>query len=254
MSRDLSRRYSALDSLRGLCVLSMVLYHAMYDYVAVLGHDVPWFFAPPGRFWQQSICWTFIFLSGFCWGFSRSHLRQGLALLGAGSIVTLVTWFAMPSELILWGVLTLLGLSALLLYLLQWLSEKLKLRCPAGAGLFLSALLFFLTKEVSQGFLGFGGLRLCVLPDRLYDTPFLAWLGFPGPGFTSSDYFPLIPWFFLFLAGHFLWQLLHDKEAVMEKLRPGLAPLSFLGRHSLLIYLLHQPALMGVFWILDAGF
>lgn len=254
MSRNASGRYAALDSLRGICVLSMILYHAMYDYVAVLGHDVPWFFAPPGYFWQQSICWTFIFLSGFCWGFSRNHWKQGLVLTGCGCVVTLVTYFAMPSELIRWGVLTLLGLSTLLLACFHLLAERMKLRCPAWAGLLLSALLFFLTKQVPLGFLGFGSLLLCPLPSALYSTPFLAVLGLPGPGFTSSDYFPLVPWFFLFLAGHFLWKLVREKEALMEKLRPSLRPLAFIGRHSLLIYLLHQPLLFGLFSLVQMIF
>ena len=68
--------------------------------------------------------------------------------------------------------------------------------------------------------------------------------------FHSSDYFPLIPWMFLYLCGYFLWRAVGHRRRVMEKLKPGFAPLAFLGRHSLLIYLLHQPVLMGVFLLL----
>ena len=91
---------------------------------------------------------------------------------------------------------------------------------------------------------------LCRLPRWLYATDLLAVVGFPSPSFWSTDYFPLLPWFFLFCAGYFLWSLLDKSPRAKELLRPGLRPLSFLGRHSLAIYLIHQPALMAVFSVL----
>ncbi len=245
-------RYALLDALRGLSVASMVLYHAMYDVVNILGFPVPWFRDWPGHLWQQSVCWTFILLSGFCWGLSRRHTSRGLILVGCGAAVSLITGLVMPSEAIRCGVLTLLGLSALLLWLLELLSERLRLRLPDQAGLALSALLFFLLRDVPQGFLGFEGLKLWELPAGLYRFDFLAVLGFPPPDFVSSDYFPLIPWFFLYLTGRFLQKLLFRSERVKAALRADpviLRPLCLIGRHSLLIYLLHQPALMGIFWL-----
>lgn len=245
-------RYGLLDALRGLCVLSMVCYHAMYDLVNIFGVPVPWLNGLPGYLWQQSICWTFILLSGLCWSLSRRHIQRGLLLTACGAAVTLVTWLAMPTELILYGILTLLGLSALFLNLLHVLFQKLHWGISPRAGLVLSLALFFLLREVPQGYLGFEGLRLWELPAGLYQFQFLAPLGFPAPGFSSSDYFPLIPWFFLYLAGYFLWQLLSGQEKALAVLRrSGLRPLSFAGRHSLLIYLLHQPVLMGFFLLLD---
>ena len=89
---------------------------------------------------------------------------------------------------------------------------------------------------------------LCQLPSWLYATDLFAVAGFPSPGFWSTDYFPLLPWFFLFCAGYFLWGLLSQSERAKERLASGVRPLSFLGRHSLIIYLAHQPVLMGSFW------
>jgi uncharacterized membrane protein len=152
----------------------------------------------------------------------------------------------MPSQRILYGVLNLLGLSALLLIPLDKVFRKI----PAWAGLGGALLLFALTKNVSRGSLGFEGLVLCRLPHWLYATDLLAVVGFPSPSFWSTDYFPLLPWFFLFCAGYFLWSLLDKSPRAKELLRPGLRPLSFLGRHSLVIYLIHQPALMAVFTVL----
>lgn len=238
--------YGALDTLRGLCVVSMVLYHAMYDLVYLKGFPAPWYGDWPGYLWQQSICWTFILLSGLCWNLSRRHLRRGLILVGCGAVITLATWLAMPSQLILYGVLNLLGLSALLLIPLDKALRKL----PPWLGLAGAGALFFLTRGVPRGYLGFEGLRLWDLPAALYQWDALAVLGFHSPGFSSTDYFPLVPWFFLYLAGYFLWRVLTPHRKVLELLQPGLRPLSFVGRHSLLIYLVHQPLLMVLFWFL----
>lgn len=238
--------YGLLDTVRGVCILSMVAYHGMYDLVDIFGLPSAWYTGLPGYIWQQSICWTFILLSGMCWQLSRRHVKRGLLLVGCGAAITLITWLVMPSQRILYGVLNLLGLSALLLIPLDKVFRKI----PAWAGLVGALLLFALTKNVSRGSLGFEGLVLCRLPRWLYATDLLAVVGFPSPSFWSTDYFPLLPWFFLFCAGYFLWSLLDKSPRVKELLRPGLRPLSFLGRHSLAIYLIHQPALMAVFSVL----
>ena len=238
--------YGLLDTVRGVCILSMVAYHGMYDLVDIFGLPSAWYTGLPGYIWQQSICWTFILLSGMCWQLSRRHVKRGLLLVGCGAAITLITWLVMPSQRILYGVLNLLGLSALLLIPLDKVFRKI----PAWAGLVGALLLFALTKNVARGSLGFEGLVLCRLPSWLYATDLLAVVGFPSPSFWSTDYFPLLPWFFLFCAGYFLWSLLDKSPRAKELLRPGLRPLSFLGRHSLVIYLIHQPALMAVFTVL----
>ena len=235
--------YGLLDTVRGVCILSMVAYHGMYDLVDIFGLPSAWYTGLPGYIWQQSICCTFILLSGMCWQLSRRHVKRGLLLVGCGAAITLITWLVMPSQRILYGVLNLLGLSALLLIPL----DKLFRKVPAWAGLGGALLLFALTKNVSRGSLGFEGLVLCPLPEWLYATDLFAVAGFPSPTFWSTDYFPLLPWFFLFCAGYFLWGLLSQSERAKERLAPGVRPLSFLGRHSLIIYLAHQPVLMGVF-------
>ena len=238
--------YGLLDTVRGVCILSMVAYHGMYDLVDIFGLPSAWYTGLPGYIWQQSICWTFILLSGMCWQLSRHHVKRGLLLVGCGAAISLITWLAMPSQRILYGVLNLLGLSALLLIPLDKVFRKI----PAWAGLGGALLLFALTKNVSRGSLGFEGLVLCQLPRWLYATDLLAVVGFPSPSFWSTDYFPLLPWFFLFCAGYFLWSLLDKSPRAKALLQRGLRPLSFLGRHSLAIYLIHQPALMAVFTVL----
>lgn len=247
MSPEAKRpHYGLLDTVRGICIISMVAYHGMYDLVNILGLPFGWYNRWPGYLWQQSICWTFILLSGMCWQLSRHHLRRGLLLVGCETAITLVILVVMPSQRILYGVLCLLGLSTLLMIPLDKLFRKL----PPWVGLAGALLLFGVTRNVSRGSLGFEGLVFCQLPEFFYTSDLLAVLGFHSPTFWSTDYFPLLPWFFLFCAGYFLWSLLDRSEKAKALLQPGLRPLSFLGRHSLVIYLAHQPVLMGLVTLL----
>ncbi len=82
------------------------------------------------------------------------------------------------------------------------------------------------------------------LPESLYTTRLLTPLGFPYTGFRSSDYFPMLPWFFLYLSGYFLHGIFAAHPAWQRPLRPRIPVLSAIGRKALLIYLLHQPLCM----------
>ena len=107
-------RYSVLDLVRGLTLISMIAYHGTYDLVYLFSIKIPWFHGEPGYLWQQSICWVFILLSGFCVQLGHHTLRRGAQVFGAGALVTAVTLLFMPEDRVVFGVLTLLG-SAMLL-------------------------------------------------------------------------------------------------------------------------------------------
>ena len=104
-----SGRLALLDSLRGLTLISMILYHACWDAVYLLGANWPWYNSRAAYIWQQSICWTFIMLSGFCIPFSSKLLRRGLEVFGAGALVMAVTCILLPEDRVVFGVLTLIG-------------------------------------------------------------------------------------------------------------------------------------------------
>ncbi|MCD8248640.1 MAG: DUF1624 domain-containing protein [Lachnospiraceae bacterium] len=242
-------RLPLLDALRGLTILSMVAYHGMYDLVELYGVRVGWFWEAPGYVWQQSICWTFILLSGFCWGLGSRPLRRGLVVSICGLVVTVVTWVFMPSERIIFGILTFTGAAMLALVPLSKLLEKV----PAGTGLVVSALFFFVTRNVNAGCWGFEQLVLGRVPEGLYRNLFTTFLGFQAPGFYSGDYFSFLPWIFLYLCGYFLYRLLGSRERVLRVLRLRGGFLETIGRHSLLIYMLHQIVLMAVFTVAAWG-
>lgn len=107
--------------------------------------------------------------------------------------------------------------------------------------------LFLLVRNINDGFLGFAGVPILMLPRSWYANLFTAGLGFPGPGFVSSDYFSLLPWLLLFWTGYFLYRL-RPAEPLLPDIRlPGF---SAMGRQSLLIYLLHQPVLYALLVLL----
>lgn len=154
-----SDRYALLDELRGLDLVSMMLYHGCWDLVNLFGIQADWYYGLPGHLWQQSICWVFILLSGFCVQLGHHTLRRGAQVFGAGALVTAVTLLFMPEDRVIFGVLTLLGSAMLLTGLL----EKPLRHIPPAAGFAISAVLFALTRNVSAGYLGFGSLRLWLL-------------------------------------------------------------------------------------------
>ena len=236
-------RLHLLDAIRGFLLLHMIAFHGMWNLVYLFGVSAPWYKGIAGYLWQQFICWTFLLLSGFCWAMSRSHVKRGLLIFGSGALVSLVTGIAMPESRILFGILTCIGSCVLLMIPL----ERILKRITAGIGAAGSFLLFALLRNCSEGSLGFEKLVLCDLPSRLYRNNLTAYLGFPHKGFYSTDYFPLLPWLFLFITGWFLYRITTGRNWNEKLFARGNFPLlNVLGRNSLLVYLLHQPVLYGL--------
>ena len=104
-------------------------------------------------------------------------------------------------------------------------------------------LLFLATLGLSKGAIGLPGATIQV-PRALYSTPWLSWLGFPGPGFRSGDYYPLLPYCLMYLSGASLGPVV-KKRGLPRSLKPlRCRPLEFIGRHALEVYIVHQPVLL----------
>lgn len=125
-------RYSLLDMTRGITLLSMIAYHAAYDLTYLYHVRMPWFRDDPGQIWQQSICWTFIFLSGMCFCLGRRPVKRGLLLTGCGIIITLATAFVMPDAIVIMGILSFFGLATLITALLNPLLSRIPGFCRAS--------------------------------------------------------------------------------------------------------------------------
>ncbi len=249
-------RYNMLDAIRGLAIVSMILFHAAWDVVYVMGHQWDWYQGKQSFIWQQSICWTFILIAGFCIPLSKHLFRRGLLVSLAGALITVVTRFVVPEDRIIFGVLTFLGAAMLFM----WIFRRLLAKIPPVFGILLNAVLFVGTRFINDGYLGIWDRALISLPDRLYYNSLYQTeplrkilcyvptaLGFTNVGFWSTDYFSFFPWIFLFLIGFFLCNLM-VRTGILEAgfFRWKVPLFSWIGRHSLIIYLLHQPVLYGL--------
>jgi len=234
-------RIHTMDEVRGLCVVLMVIYHAFYTtgylFGFSVGRDFISFFSPAEPF----IASVFILISGISSNLSRSNVKRGAKLLLVAAAVTLVTVFITPQGAIYFGILHFLSIAMLLFGLLQKAMGKI----PLGLGLAACAVLYFITYGIPQGFLGIPGLLGVSLPNELYQTEFLFFLGFKSPHFFSADYFPLLPHIFTFLFGTFLGRLALSGRFPRALYKKRVPPLSFIGRHALIIYILHQPVIYG---------
>lgn len=239
-------RLQILDLGRGLLFLNMAAYHALYDWTFIFGHPCPFMHSHSAYLWQQSICYGFILLAGCCSTLSRNPAKHGLQILGCGLLITVVTRLALPQEQILFGILHFTGSA----YLLTALLKPLLAALPARPMLWASLALFLATRGIYYGYLGILEYPIWTVPAQCYQWPWLFPLGLPAADFASSDYFPLIPWFFLFAVGYWGGPLLLRSRpfALIQHWR--LPALNWIGRNTLPLYMLHQPVIYGALWLL----
>lgn len=209
-------RYIFLDQLRGIAIVLMIIFHFSYDlnyfrFVEIdFFKDKLWFYFP------RLI--TFIFLT--CVGISiavvhqkkpkwKKLLRRFLILAGWASVFSAVTYYFFPSRWIYFGILHCIALSSVVA-------------------------VFFLKIPVIAGLVGITALAL----DMFFGIG-LPWIDLPHP---ALDYIPFFPWFGAVLFGLFLHRI--DFHTLKTDIFP-ISPLAYLGKHSLLIYLIHQPILFG---------
>ncbi len=235
------RRVHLMDELRGVLIIGVVLYHLLYDLAVLFPVGIPWMFSD----WMNSVrnicAGALIVVSGISCHYTRSNWRRGLRAFGLGMLLTVVTALFIPSQLILFGILHFFGSMMMLYALLRPLLEKV----PTMVGLLGSTLLFFLTWPIFSGFIRVLGVTV-YLPEFLYNKPLLFPLGFACQGIASADYYPLIPWGFLFLAGSFFGRYVRAGRLPEFCYRSHLPLLSRIGNHTMLIYLVHQPVIYGL--------
>lgn len=236
-------RYLLFDTIRGVAVINMILYHLSFDIFALYGVDPQWVRYPAVYIWQQCICASFILVSGFVWSFGKkTNFRRGCILNLWGLVITAVTALIMPDFIIIFGILNFIGCAILITIP----ADRFLRQLPPAAGIIISLLLFVMFRNIYQGYIGIGSRQLFILPEKLCQIKLLIPLGFPSSGFFSSDYVPVLPWIFLFLTGYYLHSLFQKHSTFKDRAGISVFWLTFIGQHSLPIYLLHQPLCLGL--------
>ena len=219
------KRIQTIDTFRGITIISMVLFHLLYNinyYWTLDFYDGTLF----NRIWQLSIAISFFLISGITSTFlsPQENIKRGLITSMIGFLITLITYIFAKEQLIIWGVLNGLGFSMILGEFFQKrISNKI---WPI---LFIC---FIFSYKIPQGI-----LENYKVLGYLYEKN-LFFLGFPADSFASSDYFPIIPWTFIFLAGLSLGKYLKMRNYFDFDVKDNI--LAKIGRHSLLIYISHQ--------------
>jgi uncharacterized membrane protein len=235
-------RFWEVDFARGVAIIMVVVYHLVFDLDNFAGYPV----ASTSGFWgvfADVSAFAFVFLAGVSLQISGARasaagprrfgkfLRRGLRILGWGMLVTLVFW-ALDFGYVVFGILHLIGLSIILAHPFM----KLRFFNVLFGLLFIAAGSYV----SSQGFVASGAAGV-----------FLAPLGVIPEGLYMPDYRPLLPWFGVVLLGLFFGKIVYADRKRKPSARPRLAaPVEFLGRHTLFIYLIHQPILISTLWML----
>ena len=232
----MKNRIWELDALRGICILCVMVFHFVYD-ITDLYRLVNWTLPEAFLFLQQWGGTVFLLLSGICATLGSRSVRRGIVVFTCGLLCNAVTagmyyfdW-ATKNIIIYFGVLHCLGVCMIL-----WPLFK---KMHPFSLISLSAVL------VAIGF---------VLMDMRGSSIWLVPIGLVPYGFSSSDYFPILPHAGFFLFGAALGKLIYrEQKSLLPKVNASNPILKFLqlcGRHSLWIYLLHQPILNGICWLL----
>ena len=231
-TKDANRRVGAIDIARGVALLAMVVYHASWD-LTFLGlarfdllTDPLWLAA------RTLILGSFLLLVGVSLvlatergstqhDFRRRFASRLLTLVLAAAAVSAASYAMFPESPIFFGVLHHIAVASVL--------GLAFLRLPWPVLLGLGVAVIAVGKTVA-------------LP--LFDAPWLRWIGLMTFEPESNDYVPLFPWFGAVLFGIALGRLWRPQEAGAPRNALGRG-FAWAGRHSLAIYLIHQPLLFG---------
>jgi uncharacterized membrane protein len=239
-------RIDGVDVARGIALLAMFVYHFAWDlsYFRLIRTDVA--ADPAWRWFAHVIAGSFLALVGASLvlaargGIARGAFLRRLALVaGAATLVTVGTYFFLPYAYVFFGILHHIAVASVL--------GLAFLRLPLAVTALAAAIAFALPFLVAYPAL---------------DQSWLLWTGLSRLPVNSGDFVPLLPWFGCVLAGMVLARLALAGigEERLSAFRAEAQPwrlLSAMGRHSLPIYLVHQPlfiALLSVFlWFRPAA-
>jgi uncharacterized membrane protein len=230
-------RFWEIDLLRTIAIVGMITFHTL-DLLYYFDLYPTYMLYGPWWWWIRRVnAGIFIFLAGVALTitYSRSKrmsgfMLRGLKIFGWGMGITLLTWLVARDEYVRFGILHFFGIAFIL--------------AP-----------FFLRFRFINLILGAALMAIGIYLQGIYfDFPWLLWLGLMPHHFYTLDYFPLLPWFGLFLVGMFFGKILYPQGNrrfnIHEFNDPVTSALTLPGRHPLVIYLAQWPIVIGVLLLL----
>jgi uncharacterized membrane protein len=238
-------RIGILDTARGVALIAMASYHCTWDF-EFFGYLEPGT-AETGwlKIYARLIASTFLFLAGVSLVLAntpeirwRPYFRRLAVIVGAAAAISLVTFIGMRDEWIFFGILHCIAASSII--------GLLFLRLPAAATLLAACIL-------AAGIYVDNIAAPYYLHADIFDTPVLWWVGLSNHLPRSNDYVPIFPWLTAFLFGLGMAQLAVARGWLdtLAKLGTGRNLVARAGRHSLIFYLVHQPLLFGLVYLLS---
>ena len=236
-SAKLKSRLQAIDLARGAALAAMAVYHFAWD-LEFFGYAPPGMTAEGGwKLFARAIAASFLFLVGVSLWLAhgrgvrvRPFLKRLAMVAAAAAAITLVTFVAVPGGFIFFGILHQIALASVL--------GLAFLRAPVALTLAAAVLVAAAPYFARHAF---------------FDHPALWWVGLSSVRPHSNDYVPLFPWFAPVLAGIAAARVAEAAglfARMAGRALPGWTrPLQFAGRHSLAVYLVHQPVLIGAVWL-----
>lgn len=234
-----------IDELRGLAILLMVLDHAFFDIVFIFGVSIPLFTSPVISIIRLTFELIFVAISGASCYLSRNNLKRGFLCLLFGLPVSIATYIFFKESLVLFGILQCLGVCMIIFALLR----KLLIKMNRIIGFLLFAFLALITYNAYIFEIGIPGVFVFDVPIDIASF-WLIPVGFAPLNYYPVDYFPLFPWLFVFLAGSFFGSFLKEKRAPAFFYKRHSKFLSLVGQNTLIIYLLHQPVVFVVLYVI----
>lgn len=178
----MQKRITIFDTVRGFTMISMAGFHACYDLAYLYGWDMPWFTQTVFQdIWRASISWVFLFIAGWMCTLSRNNIKRAAKYALAALVIWLATTLVSVDDSVNFGIIYCMAACTGIVALTDPVLKKISARW----GMSLCLVLFALTWSI---------------PKTIYPVPYLAWLGFPSPGFVSGDYYPIIPFIFMYLT------------------------------------------------------
>ncbi|MBR3599695.1 MAG: DUF1624 domain-containing protein [Lachnospiraceae bacterium] len=240
-------RYYVLDIIRGICIVLVVIYHLLYDLSEVFGGNYSFFRSPGMEAFRDAFVGTLILLSGISCNLSKSNIKRGVKTFLCGMLISVVMLVVMPASKVYFGILHFLGFSMILYGLLAKIMEKI----PVHIGFLGLLLVHMLTLGVYDGYFGWPGLFMMDIP-QMPKNLILFILGF-NTGHGAGDHWAIVPWLFLFLSGTFLGRYFKEGNVPKWFEKNPIPPLAFIGRKTLIIYLVHQPLIYGFLYLVYNG-